>query len=216
MKKILGLTILAAALFLGACKKDDYIIGGGTHNAKVDMSTLDYLRKNPLFDTLCMIIDKTGSADLINESGISFFAPTDYHIKTLIDARHGRVVAMDARKQYTVDSLIKYHGQGFKDSIRIHIIKRSFPYSALKEDRQTFATTFPGVSADISYREVKKEEYGYNPATGIFPRIVYYRIKNLETYCQTSGIITNTGMLFVLQNPEGFEAGKPTLYFGIN
>lgn len=216
MKKIIGLTIIAAGLFLASCKKDDYIIGGQTHNAKVDMTTLDYLRKNPLFDTLCLLVDKAGIQNVINENGISFFAPTDYHIQSLITARNTKLQSMDARKRYTIDTLIKYDLQGFRDSIRIHIVKRSLPYSALKEERQTFPTTFPTVNAEISYREVKQEEYGYNPAAGIYPRIVYYKIGSLETYCQTSGIITNTGMLFVLQNPGGFQSNNPTLYFGIN
>lgn len=216
MKKIIGIIIIAAGVFLTACKKDDYIVGGGTHNAKVDMTTLDYLRKNPLFDTLCLLIDKAGIQNVVNESGISFFAPTDYYIQKLLDKRHKDVQAMDARKSYTVDTLIKYHLQGFRDSIRIHIVKRSLPYSALKEERQAMPTTFPGIDAEISYREVKSEQLGYNPATGIYPRIVYYRIGSMETYCQTSGIITNTGMLFVLQNPGGYESGNPSLYFGTN
>lgn len=216
MKKILGFTIIAAAVFMAACKKNDHIVGGETHNPKVDMTTLDYLRKNPLFDTLCLLIDKAGIQNVVNENGISFFAPTDYHIQSLVNARNTRVQAIDARQKYTIDTLIKYGLQGFRDSIRIHIVKRTLPYSALKEERQTMGTTFPGISADISYREVKKEEYGYNPNAGVFPRIVYYRISALETYCQTSGIVTNTGMLFVLQNPDGYESNKPTLYFGNN
>ncbi len=104
MKKILGLMIIAAGIFMTACKKDDHIVGGQTHNPKVDMSTLDYLRKNPLFDTLCMLVDKAGIQNVINESGISFFAPTDYHIQALVTARNTKVQAADARLKYTIDS----------------------------------------------------------------------------------------------------------------
>ena len=216
MKKILSIAALAAVVCTTSCKKDDYITGGSLHNPKVDMTTVDYLRQNPLFDTLCLLIDKAGVEAAINESGISFFAPTDYYFKDYLTRRNSAAQGQSATKKYTIDTLIKYDLQGFRDSINIHVVQRQLPYSDLGEERQTFATAFAGISADVSYREVKKEEYGYNPATGIYPRIVYYRIGTMETYCQTSGIVTNTGMLFVLQNPGGYESGSPTLYFRKN
>jgi hypothetical protein len=213
MKKILGYTFAAAFLFLAACKKDNYIKGGSTHNPKVDMTTVDYLKKNPLFDTLCLLIDKAGITDRINASGISFFAPTDYHIALYILNKNARAQATDANKRYTVDSLIKYDLNAFKDSIGVYIINKVLPYSALSAAGTRYETALAGNFATVSYEDVKKEELGYNPATGVYPKLVYYKFGATKTYCQTSGIVTNTGMLFVIQNPTGFDAGNPTLYF---
>lgn len=213
MKKILGYTFAAAVLFLAACKKDNYIKGGGIHNPKVDMTTVDYLKKNPLFDTLCLLIDKAGITDRINASGISFFAPTDYHIALYVSGKNARAQAQDANRKYTIDSLIKYDLNAFRDSIGVYIINKALPYSALSAAGTRYETALAGNFATVSYEEVRKEELGYNPATGVYPKLVFYQFAATKTYCQTSGIVTNTGMLFVIQNPTGLDAGNPTLYF---
>lgn len=212
MKKLLGYAIAAGVLFLAACKKDNYLEGGTIHNPKVDMTTLDYLKKNPLFDTLCLLIDKAGIADKINKSGISLFTPTDYHINTYIRQKNSIAQQVDESRRYTVDSMIKYDLNSFRDSMDVYIINQALPFSSLSGTAKPFATAFAGITANVSYEEVQDEELGYNPNTGTFPRLVFFEIGDIKTYCQTSGIETNTGMLFVLQNPGGKSSGNPTLY----
>jgi hypothetical protein len=213
MKKILGLSFAAVALFMAACKKDNYIKGGSIHNPNVNMTTVDYLRKNPLFDTLCLLIDKAGIADKINAQGISFFAPTDYHIAGYLDYKARIAQRQDSDKKYTIDSLIKYDLNAFRDSIGVYIINKSITYGDLSQTARPFTTALNNTTANISYEEVRDEKLGYNPATGVFPRLVYFQYDGKKTYCQTSGIITTTGNLFVIQNPQGEQANSPTLYF---
>ena len=71
MKKIYNtlFVLVAAGLFFSACKKDDYFVGGTLHNAKVNMTTYDFLKSNNrgLFDTLLLLVDKAGIKDKINK-----------------------------------------------------------------------------------------------------------------------------------------------------
>lgn len=202
---------MAAALFT-ACKKDDYLKGGTVHNPKVDMTTFDYLKKNPLFDTLCLLLDKAGMKDVVNKSGVSFFTPTDYHVNNYVRMRNSQAQLIDENKRYNVDSMIKYDLNVFRDSMNVYFINQQLPFSSLAEAAKTFPTAFAGVSAKISYTSVQDAELGYNPYTGAYPRLVFFEANGIKTYCQTSGIVTTTGMLFVIQNPAGFASGNPTLY----
>lgn len=201
-----------AGALLSACKKDDYLKGGSIHNPKVDMTSFDYLKKNPLFDTLCILIEKAGNKDVINKSGVSFFAPTDYHVSTYIAMKNAQAQLKDEALRYTLDSMIKYELNVFRDSIKVHIINEQLPYSSLSATPKVFQTALAGVSAKISYEEVQDEKLGYNPYTGTYPRLVFFEMNGIRTYCQTSGIVTNTGMLFVIQNPGGYASGNPSLY----
>ena len=79
--------MLMAALLIASfvsCKKDDYFIGGSLHNAQFNGTTYEYLKTNPLFDTLLLLIDKTGLKDEVNAANTTFFAPTDYAIKKYV------------------------------------------------------------------------------------------------------------------------------------
>ncbi len=45
---------------------------GSLHNPKFEGTTYDYLKTNPLFDTLVLLIDKTGLKEEINAAGGTF------------------------------------------------------------------------------------------------------------------------------------------------
>ncbi len=88
VKHILYLSLLSLALAVHGCKKDDYLDDGGVHTAITPLSNYDYLaaQKYHDFDTVLMIIDHFGLKDSVNEAG-TFFAPTNYNIKRLLQAR---------------------------------------------------------------------------------------------------------------------------------
>ena len=114
MKKILINTslflILVAAL--ASCKKD-YIHGGVIEDVNQYKNNTNYeiLAQDPAYDTLVQIIDAAGLKDKINETGTTFFAPSDYSILAYMELRTVFVQEhYDQDAQFGLDSL-KYYLQ---------------------------------------------------------------------------------------------------------
>lgn len=210
--------LLAFTVFVTACKKNDYFVGGDLHNPKVGVSTYDFLKNNNrgLFDTLIMIIDAAGMKDKINQPGITFFAPTDYSIKNYVEARTRIEQNIDPFKMWTVDSIIKYELPRFRDSLDIYIIPNKITYSDLTEKGRVY-TTQKGNSSIVSYERTDDENLGYNPNSGFWPQVMYYTYLyaplevdidaseipsalGIRTRIQTSGVESTTGMVNVLNN----------------
>ena len=195
-------TLLMVTLLFSACKKDEYLIGGSLHNAKVNMTTYDYLKGNSagLFDTLLLLVDKAGLKDKVNQQGVTFFAPTDYSINTYLTLRALEEQSIDPNRQWTIDSLIKYEMPKFIDSIDIYFVSQSLTYDKLTENGAVYPTLKTGTNCIVSYEETRDPELGYNPNVSTIPRIVYFTFDGVKTVVQTSGIETTTGILHVLQN----------------
>lgn len=121
MKHTSYLFLLAlAAIVLFSCKKD-YTIGGSVHDPHVNMTTYDYLKTNPLFDTVVLLIDKTGLKEEVNATG-TFFSITDYDIDNYIVQRQEleRTRRVDPNYKFTFDSL---DFRQMKDSLRAYLSK---------------------------------------------------------------------------------------------
>jgi hypothetical protein len=221
MKKIIHTTALFGALvmFFCSCKRDDYFIGGSKHNAKVDMTTYDYLKSNSqgLFDTLLLLVDAAGVKEKINKPGISFFAPTDYSINGYLNKRVAEEQNIDPFRKWTIDSMIKYELPKFRDSIDAYIVGESIDYSTMTQNGKLLGTMLPGSQVVVSYEETRDPALGYNPNVSTIPRIVYYTFlfgpiappivaQNIPSTLgkrervQTSGIQSNSGMIHVLNN----------------
>jgi len=222
MKKIikyLAVVVIAAAVFAG-CKKDNYIVGGKLESTVTPLSTYDYLKNNRfnMFDTLLMLVDKAGLKDVINQKGITFYAPTDFSINNYLNARRLEVYNVDPKKTYTVDSLIKYDLQSFKDSINAYIIPKTVTYSSLSQNGVVFNTALSNKQAVISFEPTIDETLGYTSAVSTPPKLEFYTyIKSgplpspliaseipdtvgVRVLCQTSRLTTATGQLNVLAN----------------
>jgi len=85
--------MLLAALFLGACKRDEYYTDGGKANPYFDGTMLQYLDSKPSqFDSIAQIIRLAGLEETFNNEEFTFFCPSDRNIKELIgDYRSGGV-----------------------------------------------------------------------------------------------------------------------------
>ncbi len=210
--------LLALTLLVSACKKNDYFIGGDLHNSKVGVSTYDFLKNNDrgLFDTLIMIIDAAGIKDKINQADITFFAPTDYSIKSYVEARTRIEQNIDPFRMWTVDSIIKYELPRFKDSLDIYILPSKIGYSDLTEKGKGYITK-KGNSSIVSFETTDDVGLGYNPNSGFRPQIMYYTYLyaplledmkaseipstlGVRTRVQTSGVESTTGVINVLAN----------------
>jgi len=77
--------VLFSFLLMCACKKDQYYFDGGKSDPIFKGTTLEYLKSKPRsFDTIVKIIEFAGMEREFNEDTLTFFAPQDYSVATLI------------------------------------------------------------------------------------------------------------------------------------
>jgi hypothetical protein len=217
--KIFILSLFAATAFF-SCKKD-YTIGGDLFNAKVNMTTYDYLKTNHAFDTLVIMINKMQLKDEVNTSG-TFFAMTNYSIHNFVKAKQEqlRITTNDENLVFTFDSL---NFVSLKDSLRAYMFKDKYTLDKLTQ------TGVYVKANDGEFRLINKRPTT-DYTSSIFttdPQYIYLTkvvplkpggpvpvdiggvsavdpSQLLTTLCQTTGIITTTGILHVLNNNHTF------------
>lgn len=212
------LIVMVIALF--SCAKD-YTIGGSVTDPRVNMTTYDYLKTNPLFDTLLLLIDRTGLKDEVNASG-TFFAFTDYSILKYVKAKEEdlRVKRNDENLIYTFDSL---DFAGLKDSIRAYLFKDQITL----DNGTTRGKIYTSNDGELRLVQVVPSTdytdgtvFSTPPKYMFFTKMIAYNGKPaptteaelsdieaeqmLSTQAQTTGIITTTGILHVLKNYHTF------------
>lgn len=210
---------IAMALMAGiaSCKKDDYLSGGTINNPKVNMTTYDYLKNNSLhqFDSLLLIIDKAGVKDLVNQQGITFFAPTNAAVLAYLNLRTVQLQKVDPEAKYTLDTLFKYDLPRMADSMRMYMINQRLTYDKLTADGVKYATQLPGDTAVIAFIPTNNPLLGYFDEISTVPQILTYiqlwyplpdpfkaadipTSKATASICQTSCVQTSTGVLNAL------------------
>jgi hypothetical protein len=213
-KIYISLIAVCFILLSTSCKKDDYLIGGSTHDPHVNMTTYDYLKTNPLFDTLVLLIDRAGMKEEIN-SNSTFFAPTDYSIKTLIEYRTEDIQIRynDESLKYTVDS---FPVQELKDSLRAYLFADQINRENLSLNDKVYKNMD---GQDFSVKLIESNDY--TGAVSTRPQYVYLvKIrsgldpvdnssipddeKDTREKIQTSGILTTNGVLHVIENYHVF------------
>jgi len=221
MKNSIKLIIVfaVAGVAFTACKKDNYLVGGKLESTTTTLTTYDYLKNNrfKMFDTLLMLVDKAGLKDVINQNGVTFYAPTDFAINNYLQKKTLEAQKIDPFAKYSVDTLIKYDLDKFKDSLNTYIIDKKITYGSLTQNGVVFNTAKSGSQAVVSFEPTYDTNLGYTSAVSTAPKIEYYTfIKGklpsvvvastipdtvgVRVMCQTSGLTTATGELNVLSN----------------
>lgn len=227
MKKISLLNIallVSIILIMMACNKKNYITGGTPENVNQykSMTTYDYLKSDPLYDTLVQVIDAAGLEDKINTQGTTFFVPTDYSVFNYLNMRTIVDQQTDVNAKFGLDSLIYYLQNDInntKDSLLMYLINQPLPYSVLTNTGTFYPTELAGDSVIVSYEYTKDGTLGYNSVVSTAPQIVYftqvwypYDLSDanpagqippnigVHTLVKTSGIMTQTGIVNVLES----------------
>ena len=176
MKKILINTsfflILIAAM--ASCKKD-YITGGQIEDVNMYKNNTNYevLAQDPAYDTLVQLIDAAGLKDKINESGTTFFAPSDYSILEYLQLRTIFVQNnYDQYAKFDLDSL-KYYLENnidnIRDSLLMYQVHTPLPYESLTRTGVAYETGLAGDTVVVSY-----EPLGRSDVVSTVPRQVYF------------------------------------------
>ncbi|WP_346318408.1 fasciclin domain-containing protein [Chitinophaga sp. YIM B06452] len=214
--------MLMAALLIASfvsCKKDDYFIGGSLHNPQFNGTTYEYLKTNPLFDTLLLLIDKTGLKDEVNAANTTFFAPTDYAIQ-----RYVKDIVQERKRLETGDEnlVFEFSELNFaqlKDSLRAYIFGEKIERAGLNNVGKYY-TSKDGEQRHITLWDDPTQDYSGSGLTNI-PKYIYFtkvvgtldpednrsipeEQRDMRMRCQTSGILTTNGVLHVLTNGHTF------------
>lgn len=207
---------------LFSCTNDDYLTDGGKANPYVNMTTYDYLKSNPLFDTLVMAIDIAGLQEEVNAAG-TFYAPTNFSLNEYIRDELELRKKLDADAVYTFDSIPVTEF----DSIRMYLFAETITRDSLAKEGRVYTSL-----AGIDFKLSKEPQDAYQDDLVIKPEYLFFIKKigsNFDSYedtvndnvatkekderirVQTSGIITTTGVIHVLQNNHKFIFHKAVL-----
>lgn len=214
MKYLNWMIILAVCCsILSACQKDDYINDGGKANANVNMTTYDFLKSNPKFDSLIKVIDHAGLKDEVN-SGITFFASTNYSVAAYVASKKREKIIETGDENISfgindisvqdLDSLRMYMFDGAigrdKLTTKSTFFENKFGPIAnvrfminLRRDATTYSNYLDYVDY-VRFTEVVGTVDADLPKGTIIPT----EEEDMGYDCQTSGIITTTGVLHVL------------------
>lgn len=223
---ISGMVLLVAILTTSACKKDDYINDGGKIlTGRVNMTTYDYLKTNPKFDSLIRIIDQAGMKDQVN-GNITFFATTNYGVAEYVAAKKQEKVAQlgDENISFNIDSL---DSNQLKDSLKNYMFSGKITRNQLNTEGRLFNSMLGPVngvtwliklrrtndhSAYLDYVEYLNftKVIGTRDDLEADPASVPQDRRDISLDCQTSNIITTTGILHVINDNHRlfFNTGK--------
>lgn len=208
-KHILFFLILVAGLT--SCKKS-YIDDGGKSNPNVNMTTYDFLKSDTLFADLVHLIDRAGLKETIN-GNITFFATTNYGVQDYMKAmRQRRDVAVgNENLPYTLDSIPLSN----LDSLKTYMFDGKINRDQITLDGKLYNSLFGPVS-NVQYliKMVRTLDYNayldhvdYVTFTKVYaqrddlvldPKTIPAAEVDASSTCQTSGIVTTTGIVHVL------------------
>lgn len=210
------LTILLLGAVFISCKKDKYKNDGGTHSPNVNMTTYDYLKQHGSFDSLIAVIDLAGMKDMVNSSK-TFFAVPDWGINDYVKAKKQQKIIEtgDENISFSVKDLDVYT---LRDSLKMYMYPELINRQNLTVAGKEYTSAFGPMANDTRMYIRLRRIVNYNSYVGTVDFINFGQvIGTLDTEepdvnaipisqrdktvdCQTSGIITTTGTLHVVNN----------------
>ncbi|WP_156306411.1 hypothetical protein [Sphingobacterium endophyticum] len=217
--------ILLLLILASSCKKVDYKNDGGVSDPHVNKTTYDFLKEHGSFDSLVRVIDHAGIKDIIN-SKITLFVTSDYGIREYVSAKkQEKIVEVgDENISFSITDIPK---KELRDSMMIYVYDGLINRENLSTENKFFTSKFgaiPNVRFNIKLRRTRDfgnyvEYVDYLNFTKVNKTVDadepdYNAIPEADLDrsfdCQTSGIITTTGIVHVLDNNHRlmFNRGK--------
>lgn len=221
----IGIALLAL-ITISSCQKDDYINDGGKIlSGRVNMTTYDYLKSNKKFDSLVKIIDQAGMKDEIN-GNITFFATTNYGVADYVSAKKQEKITQVGDENIKF-SIADINPTELKDSLKMYMFTGKITRNQLDTEGRLFNSLLGpmnGITWLIKLRRTNDyaqylDYVEYVNLTKVIgtrddlesdPTTIPVDRRDVSVDCQTSNIITTTGILHVTNNYHRlfFNAGK--------
>ncbi|KKX51031.1 hypothetical protein [Sphingobacterium sp. IITKGP-BTPF85] len=221
MKKIIFLTAVIIG-FLRVVKDD--VIDGRLSIGYVNMTTYDFLKSHPqhLFDTTLMIIDKAGLKDKVNAAK-TFFVPTNYSIRNFLLSKQQEIRKQNEKLNFNIDSLFKYYTpKMLQDSMSVYFFSGRITRDDLTEAGTIYQTEEPSTKLLATLEQSTSNDYLVDGIISQGPKFIYLtkiigerdimkngslndpsgntKLNDIRVLCQTTGLLTNTGVIHVLNN----------------
>ena len=142
-------------------------------------------------------------------------------ITNFLNTKRDELRKKDARLNYTLDSLFKYFSpQMLRDSMGIYFFPEKIVRDGLTNEGKSYQSSTSEVALDVSLEEA--DQYTVDGIITNKPKYIYLnkilgekdvlngltkvdpsgdpKLLDIKILCQTSGIITNTGVVHVLSN----------------
>lgn len=220
MKYILNslVVVVASILLFASCKKDSYKNDGGVHSPKVNETTYDFLKSHGSFDSLIKVIDLAGLKDMVNSKDATFFAVTDVGVKSYLAVKKQEMVIQ------TGDENIEFGLQDIdvnilRDSLPMYVFDEIITRESLNIKGEYFRSNVGPVLGDGSKIYIKlRRTRDYSSYLDFVDYINITKVvgtldedepdisaipedeRDLSYDCQTTGIVTTTGILHVISN----------------
>ncbi len=213
MKKYIGICIVFCMVILASCKKDEYKNDGGLSKAYVDMTTYDYLKSNHQFDSLVKVIDKAGLKDVVNGE-VTFFATTNYSIVEYIKAKKNEKAQQIGNENFNF-GIKDIPAKELSDSMKTYLFAGKINREQITVSGKLYNSLL-GVTPNIQYMIKMRRSFEYSTylnyvdyvnyvkvigtvdATELDPKKIPDDQIDRAVEVQTSGIITKTGIIHVL------------------
>jgi hypothetical protein len=224
MKKIIYALLLLVTVY--SCQ--DNLIDGGVNSANVNKTTVEYLRSNAKFDTVMILFEKAGLLDQLNKPNTTVIVPTDYSVNLYIQQIQAqkRRELDDENLKYTFKDLINDFDL-FKDSLKMYVVPQRITRTELAAATGGLIETksLLGNNVEISLLATKlytewlpnsdvKLIHYKSVINGLDPvdiNSVPAEDQDVDNICQTTGILTTTGVLHVLEDTHSLFFNKRKL-----
>lgn len=213
MKNNILIYLSIALMALSACKKDDYKNDGGTSKANVGLSTYDYLKSNRSFDSLVKVIDRAGLKDAVNAE-VTFFATTNYSIAEYIAAKKNQKAILLGKENFNF-GIKDIPAQELSDSLKTYLFAGKINRDQITLSGKLYNSVL-GPIPNVQYLIKFRRAFDFNSYVNYVDYVTYTKVigtrddkepnqdaipedqKDKAVDCQTSGIITTTGIVHVL------------------
>jgi hypothetical protein len=221
MKKI----IYAFIMLVGLYSCSDNLIDGGVRTANVNKTTVEYLRSNAKFDTVLILFEKAGIMSQLDKQNTTVIIPTDYSVTQFVKQiqEQKRMEADDENIKYTFKDLVNDISL-YKDSLKMYIVPQVVTRDMLAKTTSGLIETksLLGNNVEIALTETKlytewlpnsdvKLIHYKNVINGLDPADnngIPNADKDVDNICQTTGIMTTTGVLHVLEDTHNLFFNK--------
>lgn len=211
MRKILSMAFAAMlALNFIACQDDSYIEDGGKHNPYYEGSIYEYLSAHPdknYFTKLIDIIDYAGLTDVLKDSTVTFFAPTDWSIQSSVNALNHQLYTYMG--QDSIHSLHQVKPEVWRAFLEEYIIRDKYTLKDIPQIDTTKIEAYPGQGYYSYGGKPMNVGVVYYDAAGVHyagaRQIIYSYVIDpqnhqfLNAYVATSDIQPRNGVLHVIR-----------------